>query len=92
VRNAQEKVNDFRQSIEDHNDELTVLQVIYAGTKPLSISLKELRQLKTALAAPPLAASPTQLWRAFEAVEADAVQGGGGACSVRVLTLRLTTC
>jgi hypothetical protein len=29
-----------------------------------------MRQLKDALARPPLAATPTQLWRAFEAVEA----------------------
>jgi type I restriction enzyme, R subunit len=37
-----------------------------------------LRQLKEALARPPLAATPVQLWRAFEAVEADKVKGSGG--------------
>src|SRR5207302_7800376 len=43
--------------------------VVYAGTRPLRISLKDLRQLKDALARPPLAATPTQIWRAFEATE-----------------------
>ncbi len=79
VEKAQSKVKDFRKWIEDHKEELTALQVIYSGTKPLKISLKELRKLKDALAAPPLSATPTQLWRAFEAVEANAVKGSGGS-------------
>jgi hypothetical protein len=45
-------------------------RVLYAGTRPLRLSLKDLR--------PPLAASPVQLWRAFRAVEADRVKGSGG--------------
>ena len=75
VDKAQAKVKDFRAWIAAHKDELTALQVLYAGTRPLKLSLKDLRQLKDALARPPLAATPTQLWRAFEAVEADKVKG-----------------
>lgn len=66
---AQAKVKDFRAWIVDHKDELTALQVLYAGTRPLRLSLKELRQLRDALAAPPLTATPSQLWRAFELSE-----------------------
>ena len=54
-------------------DQLTALQVLYSGTKPLKLSLKDLRQLRDALALPPFAATPTQLWRAFEIVEASKV-------------------
>ena len=64
--------------IAGHKDELAALQVLYAGTHPLKLSLKDLRQLKDALARPPLAATPTQLWRAFEGAEADKVKGTGG--------------
>ena len=78
VEKAQAKVKDFRAWIEEHKDELTALQVLYAGTRPLKLSLKDLRQLRDALARPPLAATPTQLWRAFQAVEADKVKGTGG--------------
>ena len=78
VEKARNKVQDFRAWIAVHKDELTALQVLYAGTRPLRLSLKDLRQLKDALARPPLAAMPTQLWRAFEAVEADKVKGTGG--------------
>jgi type I restriction enzyme R subunit len=78
VDKAKTKVKDFRAWIANHKDDLTALQVLYAGTRPLKISLKDLRQLKDALTNPPLAATPTQLWRAFQAVEADKVKGNGG--------------
>lgn len=78
VEKAQAKVKDFRAWIVDHKNELTALQVLYAGTRPLRLSLKELRQLRDALARPPLAATPAQLWRAFQAVEAEKVKGSGG--------------
>jgi type I restriction enzyme R subunit len=73
VDKAQTKVRDFRAWIEAHKDELAALQVLYAGTKPLKLSLKDLRQLRDALAVPPLAATPAQLWRAFEIVDLDKV-------------------
>jgi type I restriction enzyme R subunit len=78
VEKAAAKVKDFRAWIDGHKDELTALQVLYAGTRPLKLSLKELRQLRDALARPPLAATPEQLWRAFQAVEAEKVKGTGG--------------
>lgn len=78
VEKAQAKVQDFRKWIEEHHSELTALQVLYAGTRPLKISLKDLRQLRDALVIPPISATPTQLWRAFLAVESDKVRGVGG--------------
>jgi type I restriction enzyme, R subunit len=78
VEKAAAKVKDFRAWIEEHKDELAALQVLYAGTRPLKLSLKELRQLRDALARPPLSATPAQLWRAFQAVEAYRVKGAGG--------------
>jgi type I restriction enzyme R subunit len=87
VEKAQAKVKDFRAWIENRKTELTALQVLYAGTRPLRLSLKELRQLRDALARPPLAATPTQLWRAFQAVEADKVRGSGGEVLTDLVTL-----
>jgi type I restriction enzyme R subunit len=78
VEKARNKVQDFRTWIAAHKDELTALQVLYAGIRPLRLSLKDLRQLKDALARPPLAATPVQLWRAFQAIEAEKVKGSGG--------------
>jgi len=61
VQKAQAKVQDFRKWIDENRDELTALQVLYAGTRPLKIALKELRKLKNAPEAPPLNAKPEAL-------------------------------
>jgi type I restriction enzyme, R subunit len=70
---ARGKVKDLRAWIAENKDKLTALQVIYAGTRPLKLSLADLRKLRDALSLPPVAATPIQLWRAFEAVEAGTV-------------------
>ena len=78
VEKARTKVQDFRAWIDGHKDELTALQALYAGSRPLGLSLKDLRQLRDALARPPLSATPAQLWHAFETAEPGAVKGRGG--------------
>ena len=87
VDKAQAKVKDFRAWIEDNKDQLTALQMLYGGTRPLKLSLKELRQLRDALARPPLAATPPQLWRAFQVVEAEKVTGSGGEALTDLVNL-----
>ena len=87
VEKAQTKVKDFRVWIEEHKRELTALQVLYAGARPLKLSLKDLRQLRDALASPPLAATPAQLWRAFQAAEGDQVKGSGGEVLTDLVSL-----
>ena len=47
VEKAQTKVKDFRAVDRRHKDEFTALQVLYAGTRPLKLSLKDLRQFAT---------------------------------------------
>jgi type I restriction enzyme R subunit len=79
VEKARTKINDFRAWIAEHKDELTAVQAIYAGSRPLKLSLKDLRQLRDALARPPVAATPKQLWRAFEAVEIQATAESAAA-------------
>ncbi|MBA2257337.1 MAG: DEAD/DEAH box helicase family protein [Acidobacteria bacterium] len=77
LEKARTRVLDFKTWIAAHKDELTALQVLYAGTRPLRLSLKQLRELRDALARPPLATTPPQLWRSFEAVEAQQVKETG---------------
>jgi len=78
VEKAQEKVESFREWVEQNRDEIAALRVIWAGTRPLKVTLKDLRQLKDALERPPVSATPVQLWRAFHAVEDDDIKGTGG--------------
>lgn len=53
----------------------------------MKLSLNDLRQLRQALALPPLAATPTQLWRAFQAVEGEQVKGSGGEVLTDLVSL-----
>ena len=87
VEKARAKVRDFRAWIEAHKDELTALQAIHAGTRPLRLSLTDLRHLRDALARPPLSATPVQLWRAFEAAEPARVERRGGEPLADLVTL-----
>jgi type I restriction enzyme, R subunit len=87
VDKAQAKIKDFRAWIQDHKSELTALQALYAGTPPLKLSLKDLRHLRDAFSRPPIAATPIQLWRAFQAVEPDSAKGSGGEVLTDLVTL-----
>ena len=87
VEKARAKVADFRAWIAGARDELTALQLLYAGTRPLKLSLEDLRELRAALARPPVSATPAQLWRAFEAAEAEKVAGGGGGSLADLVSL-----
>ena len=70
----------FGDWIVEHRDELTALQVLYAGVRPLRLSLKDLRDLRNAIRQAGLATDPSALWRAYEATAADPgqVRRGGG--------------
>ena len=87
VEKARAKVADFRAWIAGNRDELTALQLLYAGARPLKLSLEDLRELRAALARPPVSATPAQLWRAFEAAEAEKVAGGGGESLADLVSL-----
>ena len=78
VAKAQTRVTDFRAWIDANKDQLTALQLLYAGNRPLKLTLKDLRLLRDAIACPPLAATPAQLWRAYQAVEGQGVKASGG--------------
>ena len=87
LEKARAKVTDFQAWLREHKDEVTAIGAIYAGTRPLKLTRKDLRQLRDALAKPPLAATPTQLWRAFEATAPDRVQGKGGELLADLVSL-----
>ena len=78
VEKAHATVADFQAWVQANKDQMTAIQAIYAGARPLQLTLADLRQLREAIARPPVAATPTQLWRAFEATTPELVQGRGG--------------
>jgi len=70
MEKARTKVQDFRAWITQYKEQFAALQMIYAGARPLKVSLKDLHQLRDAIARQPLQVTPVQLWRAFQATGA----------------------
>ena len=91
VAKARGVTRTFGDWIVEHRDELTALQVLYAGVRPLRLSLKNLRDLRDALAGSAVVASASAVWRAYEATAADPEQvrrGGGGPLADLVSLVR----
>lgn len=94
VQQAETRVQVFRRWLEENRDELAALQALYSGTRPLRLSLRDLRNLRDALKEPPLIATPQQLWRAFQVTEgvvpeeANAERRGGDVLADLVALVR----
>jgi type I restriction enzyme R subunit len=67
----------FRQYIDEHQDEITALQILYNRPYSQRLSLKDVRALAEAIKAPPRSWTPEALWRAYETLEQGKVRGSG---------------
>ncbi len=84
---AKAKIENFRKFIEDHKDELTALQVFYGQATPDRLRFRDLKALAEQIARPPVSATPEELWRCYEALEAAKVQGKGGQIITDLVSL-----
>ena len=81
---ARATVESFRQFIEEHRDEITALQMIYAqpyGQRALTF--QQVKELAEQLRQPPHSWTTEALWQAYAQLEKDKVRGVGAQ---RVLT------
>ena len=79
---ARATVESFEQFIEENRDEITALQILYAGRQPQRLTFREVKELAKAIGRPPHQWTPEQLWQAYEALDRSRVRGSGE----RVLT------
>lgn len=75
---ARSKIDDFKRFIEDHQDELTALQVFYGRVSADRMRFKDLNELAARIATPPLSTTPEELWRCYEQLDRSRVNGTGG--------------
>ncbi len=83
---AKAKIEDFRRFIEDNKDELTALQVFYGRATPDRLKFRDLKTLAQQIQRPPVSATPEELWRCYEALEATKVQGRGKVPGGQIIT------
>ena len=75
---AEQRVESFKQFIEDNRDELTAIQIIYSrphGQRHLTD--QQVRQLAQAIEQPPHRLTTAELWRAYERLDRSKVKGSG---------------
>jgi type I restriction enzyme R subunit len=87
LERAKSLVTNFRQFIEDNKEELEALRLLYSQPYRNGLRYKHVKELAAAIQRPPVGTTPDLLWRAFEAVEPEKVQGRGGNKLVDVIAL-----
>ena len=76
-------VQSFEQFIDDHKDEITALQILYAKPYKQRLTFEAVKELADAIEKPPYLWNESQLWNAYAALEKSKVKGASGK---RILT------
>jgi len=69
LERAHELADGFRAFVEQNKDEIEALRVLYSRPYRAGLRFKDIRELAAALALPPLAATPEDVWQAFTVIE-----------------------
>ena len=72
---ARQLVSSFRQYLDDHQDEITALQVLYSRPRQATLRYQEVKQLAEAIAQPPLSLTSDRLWQAYARLDQARVRG-----------------
>ena len=75
---AEQRVESFKQFIEENRDELTAIQILYS--KPYGqrhLTYQQVHQLAEAIKKPPYHLTTAELWRAYERLDQLKVKGAG---------------
>ena len=75
---AEQRVESFKQFIEENRDELTAIQILYS--KPYGqrhLTYQQVQQLAEAIKKPPYRLTTAELWRAYEQLDQLKVKGAG---------------
>ncbi len=78
LEKAQSLVSNFQQFIVDNKDELEAIRVFFSRPYRAGLRFTAVKELAEAIKSPPLCATAERLWRAFQAVEPQAVKGKCG--------------
>jgi type I restriction enzyme R subunit len=71
VGRARQVVDSWHSYLDEHKDEITALQLYYAGDKTAKITYAELRELAERIKRPPYNWTPDIIWNAYAAIEVD---------------------
>jgi type I restriction enzyme R subunit len=73
---AENLIQNFKQFIEDHKDELTAIQLLYNQPyQQRHLSYQQIEKLAEEIKQPPYNIAPVELWKAYEQLEKARVKG-----------------
>jgi type I restriction enzyme R subunit len=86
-KKARAIVQSFEKFIREHKDEITALQILYSRPYKKRLTLKDIKELASAIQQPPRAWTPELLWHAYEALDKSKVRGSGGKVLADIVSL-----
>jgi type I restriction enzyme R subunit len=87
LEKAKGLVTSFRQFLDDHRQEIEVLQILYSRPYRAGLRYSQVKELAETLKRPPHSLDPERVWQAFAAVEPAKVKERGGEKPVDVVAL-----
>jgi type I restriction enzyme R subunit len=84
---AKETVESFRQFLDDHQDEITALQVYYSKPYAQHPMYSDIKELADAIGKPPHRWTPDKLWTAYETLDESKVRGSAGTVLTNLVSL-----
>lgn len=84
---AKQTISDFRAFLDEHRDELSALEALYAMPHKRRLSFADIKQLANAIQRPPRQWTPDLLWNAYATVEGSRVHGGGRRIATDLVSL-----
>lgn len=87
LEKAQALARNFTQYIQEHKDELEVIQLLYSRPYRAGLRYRHLKELAEVLKRPPVNATPERLWHAFRVIQPEAVPEWKGKPVVNLIAL-----
>jgi type I restriction enzyme R subunit len=84
---AKETVESFRQFLDEHQDEITALQVYYSKPYAHRPTYADIRELADAIGKPPHRWTADKLWEAYETLDHSKVRGSAGTVLTNLVSL-----
>jgi len=84
---AANTIESFRAYLDEHQDEITALQVLYAKPYAQRLTYADVKELADAIGRPPHRWTPERLWEAYETLDASKVRGSAGTLLTNIVSL-----
>jgi type I restriction enzyme R subunit len=84
---ARQTVESWRAFVAEHKDDIDALQILYSRPYGKRLTLKAIKELAATIGRPPYNWTPERLWAAYEALEAQRVQGSAGTVLTNLVSL-----